>query len=262
MKKHIKTIAAILALVLAISCLWACAGTKGNSGATSAAIEDGILTAGTNAAFPPFEYAGADGAPDGFDIALIKAIGEKLGVEVQVVDMEFNSLVSSVGSKIDCAIAGMTVKPDREEVVDFSDTYYTATQYVLVAADDDSVAAVEDLNGKIIGTQLGTTGQIIAEDELEAKEVKSYDKAVDAVNDLKNGRIDAVVIDSNPAMVFASENDTIKIVGEDFFAPEYYAIALPEGDTALVEQVNGALEAIKADGTFDALVAEYIETDK
>lgn len=226
----------------------------------SKAISDGVLTVGTNAEFPPFEYVGDDGEPDGFDMALIKAIGEKLGVEVEIENMEFNSLVASIGSKIDVAIAGMTVTDERKNMVDFSDSYYEAVQYVIVPADSD-IAGVGDLEGKAIGVQLGTTGDFIAE-EIEGASVSQYNKAVDAVNDLLNDRVDAVIIDKNPAMVFSEKfGDEIKIIdGAEFeFEPEEYAIAMPKNDKALVNAVNQALAEIKEDGTFDELVTEYIE---
>lgn len=222
-------------------------------------IEAGKLIVGTNAAFPPFEYIGDDGNPDGFDMALIKAVGEKLGLEVVINDMEFSSLVSSIGSKIDVAIAGMTVTEERQQMVDFSESYYDAVQYVLISADSE-IKEAADLEGKNIGVQLGTTGDFLAQD-ITGATVNSYDKAVDAVNDLVNGRNDLVIIDKNPALVFESnfEGKVIAIEGAQFgFEAEQYAIALPK-DSALTAAVNQAVEDIKADGTFDALVKEYIE---
>ena len=218
------------------------------------------LVVGTNAEFPPFEYVGDDGEPDGFDVALVKAIGEKIGREVKIENMEFASLISSIGTKIDIAIAGMTVTDERKEMVDFSDSYYEAVQYVVVGADSD-IKAAADLEGKNIGVQLGTTGDFIAE-EIEGANVSQYNKAVDAVNDLINGRVEAVIIDKNPALVFQSkfEGQVVALEGADFdFEPEQYAIAMPKGDTELAEQINGALAEMKEDGTFDALVKQYIE---
>jgi polar amino acid transport system substrate-binding protein len=232
--------------------------------AVSEALADGKLVVGTNAEFPPFEYLGDNGDPDGFDMALIKAIGEKLGVEVEIQNMEFGSLITSIGSKIDIAIAGMTITDERKNAVDFSEPYYDAVQYVILPA-DSAIAAKEDLLGKTIGCQLGTTGEYLIDDivaEDGATQKKSYNKAVDAVNDLLNGRLDCVIIDRNPAMVFQSNYpDQIKISdGADFgFEAEQYAIAMPKGDTALVEQVNAALAELKSDGTFDKLVEQYIE---
>lgn len=228
--------------------------------AVSPALEDKVLTVGTNAEFPPFEYVNDSGEPDGFDIALIKAIGEKLGVEVKVENMEFASLVSSIGNKIDVAIAGMTVTEERKNAVDFSNTYYDAVQYVILPK-DSTIAAAADLTGKKIGVQLGTTGDFIAE-EIEGAETAQYNKAVDAVNDLVNGRLDCVIIDKNPAQVFESkfQDKVVAVDGAQFeFEVEQYAIAMPKGDAALTDAINKALEELVADGTFDTLVKEYIE---
>lgn len=246
MKKLFTT---LLASVMCIAALTAC-GNKGTKD---------VLVVGTNAAFPPFEYVGDDGQPDGFDIALIKAIGEKLGMEIEVQDMEFESLVTAIGSKIDAAIAGMTIDEERLKSVDFSEPYYDAIQYVIVLKDSE-IKGADDLKNKTIGVQLATTGNNIA-DEIEGATVKSYNKGVDAVNDLINGRVDCVIIDKNPAMVFTEKfaDKLTAIDGAEFdFETEQYAIALPKGSD-MVEKVNQALADLKEDGTFDALVAQYIE---
>lgn len=217
--------------------------------AVSEVLADGVLTVGTNAEFPPFEYVDDNGEPDGFDIALIKAIGEKLGVTVEVENMEFEALVSAIGSKIDLAIAGMTVTDERQASVDFSNPYYDALQYVIVP-EGSEIASFDDLAGKNIGVQLGTTGDFIASDDVEGANVSQYNKGVDAVNDLLNGRVDCVIIDKNPAQVFETQfSGQIKALdGAQFgFEVENYAIALPKGDAALAQQVNKALEEIKAD---------------
>lgn len=278
MKKLWKIAALVLSLVLVVGCFAACdsnedisepdtgAEVTGEAGTTEALdsdrLADGVLTVGTNAAFPPFEYLGDDGTPDGFDIALIKLIGEKIGVEVEILDMEFDALCTSVGNRIDVAIAGMTVDPEREKTVDFSDNYYKAIQNVLVAADNTDITDMASLAGKTIGVQLGTTGDFIASDDVENANVRQYNSYALAVEDLKNGNVDAVIIDQNPAQVFAAENpDEVKLLGpESFgFSEEFYAIACPEGDTALVARINAALSEIQSSGEFDALVAEYIE---
>ncbi len=275
-----KFIALALATVMCVASLTACGNevsSEATENATAAATtevanaeatgEKDVWVIGTNAEFPPFEYVGDDGQPDGFDIALIKAIGEKMGMEVEIQNMEFASLVAAIGTKIDASIAGMTVTEERQQAVDFSDNYYEAVQYVVVAADSDLAAAAAagtataaDLENKKIGVQLGTTGNFIA-DEIVGAEVSAYNKAVDAVNDLINGRVELVIIDKNPAEVFNSkfEGQLALIEGSVFaFEPEFYAIALPKGSD-MVEKVNAALAELKADGTFDALVAEYIE---
>ncbi len=233
--------------------------TEGTEATEATEATDGqVFTVGTNAEFPPFEYVGDDGEPDGFDVALIKAVGEKIGMEVKVENMEFDSLVSSIGNRIDAAIAGMTVTDERKEQVDFSNPYYEAVQYVIVAADSD-IATADDLKNKTIGSQLGTTGMFLSED-IEGATTQTYNRAIDAVNDLVNGRVDLVIIDKNPAQVFETKFEgKVKIIdGAEFgFETEEYAIALPKGSD-MVEKVNQALDDLKADGTFDKLVAEYI----
>ncbi len=275
-----KLLALVLTGVLGVSLLTACGSSSsapsaeaetastesasapaetGAASASGSALDKDTLIIGTNAAFPPFEYAGDDGAPAGFDIDLINAIGEKLGKKVEVKDMEFDSLVASIGNKIDIAIAGMTVTEERQKMVDFSDPYYEAVQNVIVTK-DSAIASADDLKNKKIGVQLGTTGDFIASD-IEGSEVSQYNKAVDAVNDLLNGRVDCVIIDANPAKEFVSQHteELTALEGTQFgFETENYAIAMPKGDTALVEAVNQALKELKEDGTFDKLVASNI----
>ncbi len=266
-----KLLALVLTAVMTMTMLTACgsneaaaepATEEASADATSKALEDGVLTVGTNAEFPPFEYVGDDGQPDGFDMAFVKAIGEKLGVEVKIENMEFASLVTSIGSKIDIAAAGMTVTEERQQTVDFTNPYYEAVQYVVLPA-DSAIATAADLEGKTIGVQLGTTGDFIATD-IAGTTVAPYNKAVDAVNDLINGKVDCVIIDKNPALVFESkfEGQVVAVDGAQFeFEIENYAIALPKGDAVLADKINAAIEEIKADGTFDELVKTYIEAE-
>lgn len=262
-----KFFAMLMAATMCVAALSACGSDAASTGSSAASAEGSseatgsreTLIVGTNAEFPPFEYVGDDGEPDGFDIALIKAIADKMDMDVKVENIEFASLISSIGTKIDLAIAGMTVTEERKAEVDFSEEYYEAVQYVIVPAGSE-IKTAADLENKTIGTQMGTTGMYIAE-EITGATVQNYNKAVDAVNDLNNGRVDLVIIDKNPAEVFAEQfKDKVEIIdGAQFdFEPEYYAIALPKGSD-MVEKVNAALEELKADGTFDALVAEYIQ---
>ena len=244
-----KLVSVLLVAMLMASVLVGCG--EGNN--------DKVLRVGTNAEFPPFEYVGDDGQPDGFDIALIKAIGEKMGYEVVVENMEFASLVGAIGTKIDVSIAGMTIDEERLQSVDFSDPYYDAIQYVIVPEGSD-IKTAADLEGKKIGVQLGTTGDYAVE-EIEGATAAQYNKGVDAVNDLLNGRVDCVIIDKNPALVFEAQYDGIvALPGDQFdFSVEQYAIALPKGNTELAEKINNALKELKEDGTYDALVKQYIE---
>ncbi len=244
-----KIVSVLLVAMLMASVLVGCGNGSDND----------VLRVGTNAEFPPFEYVGDDGQPDGFDIALIKAIGEKMGCEVVVENMEFASLVGAIGTKIDVSIAAMTIDEERLESVDFSEPYYDAIQYVIVPEGSD-IDSAEDLEGKKIGVQLGTTGDYAVE-EIEGATAAQYNKGVDAVNDLLNGRVDCVIIDKNPALVFEAEYDGIvALPGDQFdFGVEQYAIALPKGDTELAEKINTALKELKEDGTYDKLVKQYIE---
>ena len=248
-----KLLMVVMSLVLSAGMLAGC-GSKGS------VSQKDTLVVGTNAEFPPFEYVNDNGEPDGFDMALIKAVGERMGKKVEIQNMEFDSLVSSIGSKIDLAIAGMTVTEEREKTVTFSNSYYTAVQYVILSK-DSAISSYNDLQGTKIGVQMGTTGDFDASD-VPGSTVSRYNKGVDAVNDLLNGRLDCVIIDKNPAETFVSmhSDELVAVDGAQFdFEEEAYAIAMPKGDNELASAVNEALDALKADGTYDKLVSEYIE---
>ena len=221
----------------------------------------GTLVMATNAEFEPYEYHEGD-AIVGIDVDMSQAICDKIGYKLKVEDMEFDSILPAVAAgKADFGAAGMTVTDERKETVDFTNSYYEAVQYVILPADSE-IATADDLKDKAIGVQLGTTGDFIAE-ELTSN-VSQYNKAVDAVNDLVNGRVDLVIIDKNPALVFENkfEGQVVAVDGAQFgFEPEEYAIALPKGDTALADQINAAIDELKADGTFDELVKTYIEAE-
>ena len=223
------------------------------------------LNIGTNAEFPPFEYIGNDGEPEGFDMAVIKAIGKAEGFNVKITNMEFKSLVASLATgSLDAVIAGMTDTPDRRQSVDFSDSYYTATQCIVVKK-DSTITKLADLNGKKIGVQEGTTGDLLCTpgDDNDVitdskTDVQRFKKGTDAVVALKNGGVDAVVIDQNPAQNFVANNkDALKMM-EDDTSTEQYAIAVKKGDTETLQMINDGLKKIKEDGTFDQLVDQYI----
>lgn len=272
-----KMLAMLLATVLCVMTFTGCGNdsTKKVDGTSSVVEENSseaengkVLIVGTNAEFPPFEYVGDDGEVDGFDIALIKAIAAKMDMEVEVQNMEFDALISAIGSKINVAIAGMTILEERVENVQFSDPYYEAAQYVIVLKDSDMATAAKDgnvsqadLENEAIGAQLGTTGAYLIEDIVGATP-QLYNKGVDAVNDLINGRVKAVIIDKDPALVFESKfpDQVVAIDGVEFGFEdkEYYGIAMPK-DSQLVDKINKALAEIKEDGTFDSIVEEYFQ---
>ena len=222
------------------------------------------IIVGTNAEFPPFEYINTDGEVDGFDIALIKEIGKRLGYEIEIRNMEFKSLTASLKTKsIDVCIAGMTVTEDRKKTVDFSDEYYTACQSIITKK-NSKITSLNDLNGKKIAVQEGTTGDILvtpSEDNEtivdENTEVKRFKKGSDAILELKNNSVDAVVIDTSAAKNFVSLNSELKLK-EDKTSSESYAIAVTKGNKKLKNEINSALIEIKEDGTYDKIVDKYI----
>ena len=227
------------------------------------------LIVGTNAEFPPFEYMNDKKQPDGFDIAMIKEIGKRMDKKVEIQNMEFKSLIGAMESEsINTVIAGMTKTAEREESVDFSDSYYTSNQAIILKK-DSKIKKLSQLSGKKIGVQEGTTGDIISSGEkfgdknkviVKKATVKRYKKGVDAVMDLKNGAIDAVVIDEKPAQEFVKNNaKKLKLV-VDSAGAEYYCIAITKGNTAYKEEINKQIKAIKKDGTYDKLKAKYIDS--
>lgn len=265
MRKTLKITALLMALAMFFVVFAGCGGNNNDETTTAedTTVEDSteaktVLVVGTNPEFPPFEYINDSGEMDGFDIALIKAMAEKMNMEVRLENLEFKALIGAIGNRIDIAIAGMTVTDERLESVDFTDSYFTATQFVLVADDNDDIKTADDLAGKKIGVQEGTTGDFIATDDIADTDVSRYSKAVTAVMDLANGKLDAVIIDKNPALEFVNMQSGIKIVEGELFEPENYAIAVPKNNADLLANLNQVLADVRADGTYDALMEEYI----
>ena len=220
----------------------------------------GKLTMATNATFPPYEMTTDSGDIEGIDVDTAKAIAEKLGLELQVDDMEFDAALLSVQQgKADIAMAGVTVTDERKAVMDFSDSYATGIQAIIVPNDSD-IASPDDLAGKKIGTQRGTTGYIYCTDDFGEDSVVAYDNGLTAVQALNNGQVDAVVIDNAPAKEYVAANPGLKVL-ETSYAEEDYAIGMNKDNTALVEAVNAALEELKADGTLQSIVDKYITAD-
>lgn len=225
----------------------------------SMTVTDGTLTMATNAYFPPYEYYEGD-AIVGIDAEIAAAVAEKLGLQLVIEDMEFDSIITAVQTgKADMGLAGMTVTEDRLQNVNFSDTYATGIQSVIVKEDSD-IASLDDLAGKMIGVQLGTTGDIYASDDFGADHVDQYNKGNDAVMALLSGKIDAVIIDNEPAKSYVAANEGLKILDTEY-AVEDYAAAINKDNTALLDAINGALKELTEDGTLDAIVAKYIPAE-
>ena len=254
MKKGlVKVIAVCSAAVMAAAALTACGNTT-----------SGKLIMGTNAAFPPFEYTttnGLVGEFDGIDIAIAKRIAEADGKELQISDMEFDGLISAVSTgKIDMAVAGMTVTDERKQNVDFSDTYYVAAQVMVVAADNEDIKSAEDIKeGKKVGVVIGYTGDGIVTDDLKVdpNNISRANRGIDIVQDVKNGKLDAVVIDSATGKALAEANGLKVVEDPEAFETEEYAIAVKKGNKELVEKINKVLAEMKASGEIDALAVKY-----
>jgi len=232
------------------------AAEEGAAGEDAAADKD-VLIMGTNAEFPPYEYYENEQIV-GIDAEFAAAIAEKLGMELQIEDMAFDSIIAAVQSgKIDFGAAGMTVTEDRKKNVDFTDTYYTGRQVIIVKEDNSDIAGPDDLEGKMIGVQQGTTGDIYASDDYGDEFVERYSKGMEAVQALSQGKLDAVIIDDQPAQTFVAENEGLEIL-ETEYVEEEYAMCFKK-DSELVEKVNTAIAELKADGTFDAIIEKYIK---
>lgn len=220
--------------------------------------EKNTLIMATNAEFPPYEYREGD-AIVGIDAEIAQAIADDLGLELKIEDMAFDSIIAAVQSgKADMALAGMTVREDRLENVNFSDTYATSAQVVIVK-DSSSIASPADLNGKKVGVQLGTTGDIYAED-IENATVERFNKGFEAVQSLLQDKIDAVIIDREPAKVFVDQNEGLKILDEEYTI-EDYAIAIAKDNDELLGKVNASLAKLKESGKIQEIIDKYITSE-
>ncbi|MEG2295615.1 MAG: ABC transporter substrate-binding protein, partial [Oscillospiraceae bacterium] len=219
--------------------------------------ESGKLVVATNATFPPFEYI-FENQPVGVDIDVTNEIATQLGVQTEILDLEFASIIESVKTgKANLAIAGITKNEERLQQVDMSDEYITSAQYLITTK--DSTLTSENLEGAIIGVQEGTTGDFYATDETKAKEVKRYSAIAAAANDLMNGRIDAVIIDKLPAdNIIAITKGQLKIE-EKALTEESYAIVVAKGNTELLEAINSVIAKLKEEGKIDQFLTEHIE---
>lgn len=249
----------VLSLLLVTACVFSMAacGSK-KDGSSSEEGKTDTLVMATNAEFPPYEfYEGKEIV--GIDADIMAAVAEELGMKLEIEDMAFDSIVAAVSSgKADVGAAGMTVREDRLENVDFTDPYATATQ-VIIVEEESSISGPDDLTGKKIGVQLGTTGDIYA-DDIEDAAVERYNKGFEAVQALKQDKVDAVIIDGEPAKEFVKEAEGLKILDEAF-TDEEYAIAVKKGNDELKDKINEALKTLKDSGKLDEIVAKYISAD-
>ncbi len=237
------------------------ATTVAEGAATQASGEKTVLVMATNAEFPPYEYHDNDQIV-GIDVEIAQAIAEQMGCELEIEDIAFDSIIPEVTSgKADFGAAGMTVTEDRLQNVDFSDTYASSSQVIIVTEDSD-ITGVADLAGKIVGVQQGTTGDIYCSDDATIGDgnVERFNKGMEAVQSLSQGKVDAVVIDIEPAKEFVAQTEGLKILDETY-TEEEYAIAVKKGNTELLEQINIAIAELKESGKLEEIRAKYITAE-
>ena len=265
MKKIFKTTAIAIALTMLLASLAACGGS-GGSGSNLDTVESGMLVMATSADFPPYEFW-EGGEIVGIDAEIAAAIADKLGLELRIDDMDFTSIIAAVvAGRADIGMAGMTVTDERLESVDFSVSYATGVQ-VIIVTEGSPITSVDDLfeegNNFTIGVQESTTGDLYSTWDLEDEglaTVQRYRRGTDAVQSLLVGRVDCVVIDNEPAKAFVAANPGLRILDTEF-AVEDYAIAIRKGNTELLNAINDALNALIADGTVQSIVDKYISAD-
>ena len=222
-------------------------------------IEAGKLIMSTNASFPPYEMIADDGSFEGIDVEVAGAIAKKLGLELEVDDMDFDAALLAVQqNKSDIVMAGVTVTDDRKLVMNFTDSYATGVQVVIVKEGSD--VTLDNLGEKMIGTQRGTTGYIYTSGDYGDDHVTAYDNGASAVQALLNGQVDCVVIDSAPAEAFVAANAGLTILDTEYVT-ENYAIGVNKDNTALLDAINQALAELTADGTVQAIVDKYITAE-
>lgn len=222
-------------------------------------LVEGKLTMSTNAQFPPYEMTTDDGGFEGIDVEIATAIAEKLGLELDILDMDFDSALLAVQQgKSDIVMAGVTVNEDRLLVMDFTDSYATGVQVVIVKEGSD--VTMDNMGEGLIGTQRGTTGNLYCTEDYGEEHVVAYDDGFTAVQALMNGQVDCVVIDNAPAQEFVKNNAGLTILDTEY-AVEDYAIGLNKGNTALLDAINGALAELISDGTVQSIVDKYIPAE-
>lgn len=266
MKKYAKILSLALAVMLAVGLFAGCSQDGSNPSTnpsteptTSTEPTNGTLTMATEAGFPPYEYYEGEQII-GIDAEIAAAIAEKLGMSLQIDDMDFDSTITAVQTgKADIAMAGMTVTDERKQSVNFSDSYATGIQ-VVVVAENGSVASLDDLAGKSIGVQQNTTGDIYATGDYGDENIQRFARYADAVSALSTGKIDAIIMDNEPAKSFVAANEGLKILDTEY-AVEDYAIAIAKENTDLLDKVNAALKELTDDGTIPGIIAKYIPAE-
>lgn len=254
--KNMKKIVSVTLVVAMAAMMFAGCGSSSKKTSDTKSSEDTLIMA-TNAAFPPYEYVeGKD--YKGIDVEIAQAIADKLGMKLEIKDVEFGSIIGGVQSgKFDMGMAGITVTKDRQKSVAFSDPYATAIQSVIVK-EGSSITSVDSITKNTkIGVQQDTTGDIYASDDYGDDAVVRYNKGADAVAALVSGKVDCVIIDNEPAKAFVAANDGLQLL-DSAYAEEEYAICVAKDNDELLGKINTALKSLKDDGTIDSIVSKYI----
>ncbi|MBR5505718.1 MAG: basic amino acid ABC transporter substrate-binding protein [Clostridia bacterium] len=249
MNKFIKLSSIVLALVMSVCVFAGCSSNE--------AEKSNVLTMATSADFPPYEYYENDEIV-GIDIDIMNAVCEKIGMELEPQDMSFDSVIGAAQTgKTDIAMSGITITEDRKNMVDFTIPYTSTAQSIIVVAGGE-ISAKADLEGKKIGVQINTTGDTQVTEEFGDDAVDRFQNGALAVESLKNGKVDCVVIDGEVAKALVDANEGLEIIA-DAYSIEEYAIALKKGNTELLDKINAALEQLLEDGTIDTIMDKYIE---
>ncbi len=260
MTKFLK-VASIVLVIAMIACFAACGGNTDadtNNGDTTEAPK-AVLTMATNAEFPPYEYVEGDKIV-GIDAEIAALIADKLGMELKIVDVAFDSIIPGVQSgKYDMGMAGLTVNDERLEKVNFSTSYATGIQAVIVKEGSD-IKSIDDIAGKKIGVQTSTTGDIYATGDYGEDAITRYDNGAVAVQALIAGKVDCVIIDNEPAKSYVAANEGLKVLDTEYTV-EDYAICFAKENTELKDKVDGALKELIADGSVKEVVEKYIPAE-
>ena len=227
------------------------------------AKEAGKLVVGLDDAFPPFGFRNDKNELVGFDIDLGEALAEKLGLKIEWQPSEWSGIIPSLKTKkFDAIWSGMSVTEKRLEEVNFTTPYIGSAQVIILATDNDEIKSREDLAGKVVGTQLGSTGEVACERELvDLKDLKTFDVFTEAINDLKTGRLNAVVIDDITARYYLKQQPDVFKVLDDILSYEPMAIAVRKEDADLLEALNKAIESMVDDGTYKAISEQWFGED-
>lgn len=247
-----------LLLVFALAVALGVAGcAKGGDESLSQIKKDGVIHNGVNAEFMPFEYVD-NGKIVGFDIDMAEEVGKILGVTVETQDFAFDGLIPALqGRKVDMVLSALTITPERAEKVNFSNPYFTATLVIVVREAETTISDLESLKGKKVGVQLGTTGDLVATDVAGVEVVRFQQLAIPFI-ELKNGNVDAVIIDKPYAELYIEKNAGFKFAGDEFHS-EDYGVCTNLEDKALMAAINDALDQIKASGKYDELYRKWFD---